>query len=80
MALRFQTFVTLSRGRDRQPQIVQRLECFFLLSSRAFFILFGSGLLGFVFSEFVARCIQIAFELGYAFAGRFDLLLERYLF
>ncbi len=80
LALRFQTFVALPRGCDRQSQIVQCLERFFLLRARAFFILFGSGLLGLVFSKLVARGIQFVFEFCHAFAGCFNLLLERRLF
>src|SRR5439155_54188 len=80
LALRFQTFVTLARGRNRESQIVQSLERLFFLSSRALFVGLGGALRSLLFRKFSARSIQFAFEFCDAFAGGLDLLLERFLF
>src|SRR5437763_1201990 len=67
LALRFQTFVTLARGRNRESQIVQSLERLFFLSSRALFVGLGGALCSLLFRKFSARSIQFAFEFGDAF-------------
>ena len=80
LALRFQTFVTLPRGRNRESQIVQSLKRLFFLSSRALFVGLGGALCSFLLRKFNAPSIQFAFEFGDAFAGGLDLLLESFLF